>query len=113
MGVLFGILLEDFRMTNIISRVQPFPDGSMPAQCTNPAKFYQTYSYDFKKICGREFDAKLTRFLFRKFSIDPHGKCMVPDAGKKLKTLSWTGFFITDEELPDIVERVMLAYDQT
>ena len=72
-------------------------------------------------MCGRDFDVlspmekrcKLNEFLWRKFSIDPYGKCMVPDAGKKRKTLTWTGFFITDEELPNIVERVMLAYDRT
>ena len=57
--------------------------------------------------------SKLTEFLWRKFSIDPHGECMVPDAGKKRKTLTWTGFFITDEELPHIVERVVRAYERT
>ena len=57
--------------------------------------------------------SKLIEVLFRKFSIDPHGECVVPDDGKNRKKLSWTGFFITDEELPYIVERVMMAYDKT
>ena len=94
-------------MTNIISRVQPGKNGRIPAQCTNPAKFHQTYSCDFSKMCEREFDA-----LNSVEQRSPHGQCVVPDAGKKRKKLSWTGFFITDEELPNIVERVMLAYDR-
>ena len=76
MSVFLGILLEDVRMTNIISRVQPGKNGSIPAQCTNPVQLHQTYSVSFKKICAREFDAlnptekrsKLTEFHWRRFS---------------------------------------------
>ena len=50
MGVLLRILLEDFRMTNIIARVQPGVGGRIPAQCTNPIKFYQTYFVLSKKL---------------------------------------------------------------
>ena len=35
---------------------------------------------------------------------------MVPEASKRRKTGSWIGFYITDEELPEIVERVMWAH---
>ena len=59
----------------------------------------------------REQRSKLAEFLRQKFSLDPFGKSMVPEAGKKRKIGSWIGFYITDEELPEIVERVMWAYD--
>ena len=38
---------------------------------------------------------------------------MVPAVGgkKKIKSLSWTGFYITGDELPAIVDRVMSAYE--
>ena len=57
--------------------------------------------------------ATLHAFLFLKFSTDPLGKRMVPEDAKKRKKLSWIGFYITDEELPLIVHRVMAAYDVT
>ena len=44
--------------------------------------------------------------------MDPDNVSMEPPVGgKKRKTLSWTGFYITDEELPVIVDRVMRAYE--
>lgn len=120
MGILFSLLLEDFKISKIIERVQPGFGGLVPAACGDPLKFHRVYSCDFKKNCGAqsfeelsasEQRAKLTTFLFAKFSTDPFGKRMVPENGKRRKTLSWTGFYITDDELPRIVERVMIAYE--
>ena len=121
MSVLFGILLEDFRTSKIIDRVQPGVGGDVPAPCRDPVKFHKSYSSDFKKCCGCDFEelspseqrAKLTAFLFQKFSTDPKGKHMVPADGKRRKTLSWIGFYITDDELPRLVDRVMLAYENS
>ena len=118
MGTLFSILLEDFKTSTIIERVQPGKGGLVPAACRDPLKFHKSYSNDFKKTCGCGFNelsptdqrAKLTTFLFAKFSTDPDGKHMIPENGKRRKILSWTGFYITDEELSQIVERVMIAY---
>ena len=59
----------------------------------------------------REQRSKLAEFLRQKFSLDPFGKSMVPEAGKKRKIGCWIGFYITDEEVLEIVERVMWAYD--
>ena len=61
----------------------------------------------------REKCCKLIAFLLQKVSIDHFGRCVVLEAGKKRKTLSWIGFYIIDEELPQIVERVMTAYDRS
>ena len=92
----------------------------MPIQCTDPLKFHGTYSSDFKKICGADFENLspeeqrdgLSKFLFRKFSIDWEGMVMVPEGNKRRKVLCLNGFYITDEELPHLVDRVMTAYDR-
>ena len=121
MGLLFRILLEDFRTSGIIERVQPGYGGRVPAACSDPVKFHKSYAAAFKKSHGSNFQdlsatmqrATLHAFLFLKFSTDPLGKRMVPEDAKRRKTLSWIGFYITDEELPLIVQRVMAVYDVT
>ena len=72
MGILFGILLEDFRTSGVVERVQPGFGGRVPAVCSDPVKFHKSYSSAFKKSCGCNFQdlsaseqrAKLTAFLF-------------------------------------------------
>ncbi len=54
---------------------------------------------------------KLAAFLKKKFSTDKQGVVMRPDDKKRRKTLSWPGFFILDDELPQIVDRVMIAWN--
>ena len=116
---LFGILLEDFRTSNIIARLQPDVRNRVPAQCSDPVKFTQIHGAAFERSYGggfhaldpREQRSKLAEFLRQKFLLDPFPKSMLPEAGKKRKIGSWIGFYITDEEVPEIVERVMWAYD--
>jgi len=122
MGIVFTILLADFKQSGIIAqRVDPKKcfQGKMPIQCTDSSRFHGSYSSDFKKICGADFENLspeeqrdgLSKFLFRKFSIDWEMVVMVPEGNKRRKTLSWNGFYITDEELLHLVDRVMTAYD--
>ncbi len=49
MGVLFGILLEDLKVSKIIDRVQPGIDGKIPVQTHDAAEFHKSYSSFFKK----------------------------------------------------------------
>ena len=59
----------------------------------------------------RDQRSKLAELLRQKFSLDLFPKSMLPEAGKQRKIGSWIGFYITDEEVLEIVERVMWAYD--
>ena len=121
MNLLFTVLLEDFRTSGIIDRVQPGYGGAIPKACSDPQKFHGTYAKDFKKIYDGKFEdlgahdqrRAVMAFLQMKFSTDRLGECMVPEDAKRRKTLSWKGFYITDEELPRICQRVMAAYDAT
>jgi hypothetical protein len=119
MGVLFGILLEELKVSGIIARVQAGKDGRIPVQTYCAAAFHKSYSVDFRKLCGMAWDElptsdqhlKLAAFLKKKFSTDKQGVDMCPDDMKRRKTLQWTGFFILDIELPQIVDRVMIAWN--
>ena len=118
LSVVFGIFLEELRDTKIVERVQPGKDGKIPAQCYDAIKFNKTYAVPFQKLCmqpSKELSASaqretLRRFLFQKFSVDPEGLHMTPPPGKRLKTLSWQGFYMTDTELSTIVDRVVTVY---
>jgi hypothetical protein len=119
MRILFGILLADFDASGFLARVAPVKStGRIPRSCTDPGRFHNTYSVVFREICKGPFEdlpeceqhAKLSEFLFKKFSTDPAEKKMAPAAGKKRKLLSWPGFHITDIELPQLVHRVIAAY---
>ena len=120
MSILFGILLKDFEVRGLLKRIvaEKCHGGKQPIQSTDATKFHRTYSSSFKDICGCGFNElspgeqreKLSAFLFKKFSVDPVGKVMVPREGMPRKTLSWWGFHITDDELPQIVDRVIHAY---
>jgi hypothetical protein len=120
MSVLFGILLKDFEFHGLTKRIiaAKCHGGKQPIQSTDPNKFHRTYASSFKEICKRGFNElspgeqreKLSEFLRKKFSVDPVGKVMVPKEGKRRKILSWSGFHITDDELPAIVDRVIHAY---
>lgn len=78
-------------------------------------RFTSTYAADFKKICEGTFHEfseekqpeKLRDFLFKKFSVDPRKQSMTPKPGMPCKTLSWIGFYITDDELDQIFFRVI------
>ena len=53
-------------------------------------------------------------FIFNKFTLDPQHRCMYPRYGAKRKLRNdacWHGFWLTDEELGDIVTHVMNAYE--
>ena len=116
--VLFKVLLEDLSTSGIITRVEAGHGGEIPKQCSDPVAFFATYatgfvnSYqgNFRNLDADEQSQALTNFLRRKFSTDRYGQCMGPQNPKRRKKLSWMGFFITDVELPQIVERVMAAY---
>ena len=54
------------------------------------------------------------KFIFDKFTLDPRRLCMYPRVGQKRKPRNdacWPGFWLSDEELVDIVTRVMTAYE--
>ena len=57
---------------------------------------------------------RLRAFIFQKFTLDPRGRCMLPvpgEKGKQRNEASWPGFWLSDQELDDIVTQVMTAYE--
>ena len=53
-------------------------------------------------------------FILNKFTLDPQHICMYPPYGAKRKMRNdacWPGFWLSDEELDDIVHRLMSAYE--
>ena len=119
MSLLFTILLAEFRQSGILERVKPGHGGKIPKQCSDPGAFHGTYATAFVKYYEGNFEdleaaeqrQVLETFLRVKFSIDKMGQCMVPEDVKRWKVLSWTGFYITEDELLEIVEKVMTAYE--
>ncbi len=119
LNVMAAVHIKKSLVNKIIDRVRPGNDGKIPVQTHDAAEFHKSYSSFFRKHCGMAWDElptsdqplKLSTFLQQKFSTDPQGKVMRPHYTKRRKTLSWTGFYILDSELPEIVERVMTAWN--
>ena len=116
---LFEILLAEFRRTQIIDRVKPGRgQKAVPKQCSDPIAFHESYATGFVKSYDGNFDELeatdqcqvLESFLRAKFSTDKYGKCMVPEDLKRRKVLTWSGFYITEDELQDILKQVLTAY---
>ena len=115
----FRVLPHFVTRKNYIYRIEPDCNtGLIPLAARNTTKFHRVYWTAFQEVCGAEFHSlsydeqrtALTNFLLKKFSTDPEGKQMKPPAGKKRKTLSWQGFWLSDEEAKDIVETILQCY---
>ena len=116
---LFGVLLADFQQHNLISRVQPDRKGKIPSQRNDPVTFRRSFGQFFSTFCDGSYDdlsvkdqqKKLNELLFYKFSVDPDTISMLP-AKKGNVFFAWRGFYITHDELPEVVERVLKAYNE-
>ena len=104
--------------TNYIERITT---EQKPIQCFDVRKFHRTYAKPFAELFRPtalrdltldELRHYLKLFFLQKFSTDPHGGCMTPAQGKKRRTLSWVGFFITDAEADLIVGRVVTGWQK-
>ena len=99
--------------------MKPGYGGKIPKQCSDPGAFHASYATAFVKNYEGNFEDQeaaeqrlaLETFLREKFSTDNMGQVMVPEDVKRQKVLSWTGFYITEDELLKIVENVMTAYE--
>ena len=117
LGCCFLKILEDWELLKRIDSVRV--SGFVPRAAHDTTKFHRVYWKDFQTICGQPF-GKLTRaqqttalrtFLRQKFSTDPFGKTMVPPEGSTPKLLSWAGFWLTEAEVGQITEAVLVAYE--
>jgi hypothetical protein len=139
-GFVFNILLGDFEANGFFRRITRTKEQQskhdqqrqaageacddtitfeeLPSTARNPERFHTVQVISFHEICGAPFvdlpeneqRAKLSAFLLKKFSVDPKGKVMTPPGNTKWRTLSWPGFFVTDIEAAQIVDRVVTAY---
>ena len=125
LGTYFLAILH---LWGLVDRIDSFREsGRIPLAARDVTKFHREYWTSFQRICGEPFGelaetfGKLTetqqitafkRFLFRKFSTDPHGRTMVPPEGTTPKKLSWAGFWLTEVEVERISVAVVTAYHQ-
>ena len=89
-------------------------------------RFYCTYAGKFMRTCKEKYDSQwlamtpvqkatiVHAFIFEKFTLDPSGRCMLPGPGQKPKKrndAAWPDFWLSDEELDEVVTQVMIAYE--
>ena len=117
LGSCFLKILEDWGLLKRIDSVRV--SGLVPKAAHDTTKFHRVYWKDFQTICGQPFGeltqaqqtTALRTFLRQKFSTDPFGETMVPPKGRTRKLLSWAGFWLTEAEVVQITEAVLVAYE--
>ena len=117
--LVFEFFLTILKDSKYLERIQPNDNtGQIPLAARDTTKFHRVYWSAFQQVCGAEFHSlsydeqrtALTNFFLKTLSTDPEGKQMEPPTGKKRKTLSWRGFWLSDEEAKDIVETILQYY---
>ena len=110
-----------FRLFLIKIKERGFADR-MPVQprvCKDPVKLHDLWWKKFTKNVPWDtmtLAAKQNHFrswLFKKFSLDPQGRCMIPGVGSKRlrrNEAEWTDFWLTDLELDMLVKSVFEDY---
>jgi hypothetical protein len=115
---LFHCLLAAMKGHGFIDRM---PD--IPHVATDPKKFHSQYWKTFAKWCWPEWQymnpsqkrRRLHEWIVEKFSMDPHGRCMLPGPGcpkRPRNDACWRKFEITDAEAETLVSDTMQAYWQ-
>ena len=115
LSVLFSLLLE------VIDRKGFFQNMSAKPAAANPDKFHGNHWTRFCEGCEPPWlemtvsqkSKHLRRWMVKKFSLDPRGKCMLPRPGGRRKhrnEISWSGFEMNDAELDGVLDEVMEAY---
>ena len=113
-GVLFTLVLERLMLLNNSSsqpRMSTIPKGA------NPQVFHRTCWKKFTKNIDdwsiMSYDEKYQHvytWLFKKFTMDPYNQVMLPGPEEKQKPRNdacWTGFWMSDRELRDLVNEVL------
>ena len=114
-GVLFTLVLERLMLLNNSSsqpRMSTIPKGA-----ADPQDFHRTCWKQFAKNIDdwsiMSYDEKYQHvytWLFKKFTMDPYNQVMLPGSWEKRKPRNdacWTGFWMSDRELRDLVNEVL------
>lgn len=113
-GILFTLVLERLMLLNNSSsqpRMSTIPKGA------DPQDFHRTCWKKFAKNIDdwsiMSYDEKYQHvytWLFKKFTMDPYNQVMLPGPREKRKPRNdacWTGFWMSDRELRDLVNEVL------
>ena len=115
-NVLFNLVLEKLLVLNksgFIPRMAQIPKGAVPQDFhrTNWRKFTKGMTIGQWSVMPHEQKYQhLHAWLFKKFTLDPQNKSMIPGSYEKWKPRNdacWEGFWMTDRELNGLVREVL------
>ena len=118
-GILFALLIHHMRTQGLLEKMPEKP--RVVADDDHGDLFHSQYWKKFlnaavapwSEMTPQQKRTHLRSWLFKKFSMDPRGECMLPGLGAKRKIrneASWRGFEINDTELGELVQAVMDDY---
>jgi len=116
LSIIFALILHFMKDHGYIGRM-PEP----PLVTTSVDRFHSQYWGKFLEgedrpwasLTPQQKSRHVRSWLFKKFTMDPRGLCMLPTSGQKRlrrNEASWKGLDLTDAELDNLVQSVMGAY---
>ena len=118
LSVLFALLLHHMENEGYMARMPKKPRVANSVDDFHSQyweKFMRGVDSPWASLTSQQKSRHVRSWLFRKFTMDPHGRCMLPQRGKKQKSRNeagWKGFTLTDAELDQLVQSVMRDYFQ-
>ena len=118
LSILFALLLHHMEMQGYMGRMPQKPRVAESVDRFHSQfwpKFLKGVDSPWASLTSQQKTRHVRSWLFRKFTMDPRGECMLPGPGAKRKhrnEASWKGFTLTDAELDKLVQSVMGDYFQ-